>query len=143
MTAYKGKVVLVDFWATWCGPCKALMPHVKETYAKYHDKGFEVVGVSLDRDLAALRAYIVQEQLPWVNVVGELQNGQVKFPLAEAYGVTGIPATFVVDKEGKIVSRGLRGEALEKQIAKLVEGSGDAGKSNTLQVGAKEGPAAK
>lgn len=132
IAAYKGKIVLVDFWATWCGPCKALMPHVKEAYAKYHDKGFEVVGVSLDRDLNALRTYIVQEQLPWVNVVGELQNGKVVFPLATAYGVTGIPATFVVDAEGKIVSRGLRGPALEKQIAELVAGL-DAKK--TAQVG--------
>jgi thiol-disulfide isomerase/thioredoxin len=134
IAAYKGKVVLVDFWATWCGPCKALIPHVKETYAKHHDKGFEVVGVSLDKDLNALRTYIVQEQLPWVNVIGELQNGKVVFPLATAYGVRGIPATFVVDKEGKIVSQGLRGAALEKQIAELVSGQ-DAKK--TAQVAPK------
>ena len=127
---------------------QSLIPHVKETYAKYHEKGFEVVGVSLDKDLNALRAYIVQEQLPWVNVVGELQNGQVSFPMANAYGVNAISATFVVDKEGKIVSRGLRGEALEKQIAKLVEGAGDDGKKTRKTTGKaqlceKNGKAAK
>ncbi|MCC7084906.1 MAG: redoxin domain-containing protein [Pirellulales bacterium] len=121
LSTYKGKVVLVDFWATWCGPCKALIPHVKETYAKYHDKGFEVVGVSLDQKLDSLREFIVQEQLPWVNVIGEMQGDKMMFPIAATYNVRAIPTTFLVDKEGKIAGYNLHGEALDKQIDQLLQ----------------------
>jgi thiol-disulfide isomerase/thioredoxin len=117
---YKGKVVLVDFWATWCGPCRAALPDLKEAYEKYHAQGFEVVGVDLDGQLSDLSDFLDKEKLPWVNVVGEEKEGQMQFPLAEKYGINGIPTTFLVGRDGKIVSQTLGAQDLSKQIEKLL-----------------------
>jgi thiol-disulfide isomerase/thioredoxin len=115
---YKGKIVVVDFWATWCGPCRELIPEVKELYEKYHDQGLEVVGVNLDKQSSDLSEFLDKEKLPWANVVGEEKDGKVSFPLAEKYGIEAIPTTFVVGKDGKILSVD-HGEGLTQQIAKL------------------------
>jgi thiol-disulfide isomerase/thioredoxin len=95
---YRGKVVLVDFWATWCGPCLREMPHVRELYDRLHAKGFEVVGVSLDKDAEALSTFLDENQLPWETLAGDETQ-----ELAEKYGVRGIPTMMVVDKEGKVL----------------------------------------
>ncbi len=97
--AYRGKVVLVDFWATWCGPCRREMPHVKELYKKHKEAGFEVVGVSLDKDLEALAKYIDENEIPWENLAGDGTK-----QLAEKYGVRGIPTMMLVDQKGNIVA---------------------------------------
>jgi thiol-disulfide isomerase/thioredoxin len=123
---YKGKVVLVDFWATWCGPCQALMPDLKAMYQKYHAQGFEIVGVNLDGTLSDLSEYLDKKKLPWVNVVGEEKDGQLQFPLAEKYGIQAIPTTFLVGKDGKIAAYDLHGDELVKQIEKLLAEKGDA-----------------
>jgi len=106
---YRGKLVLLDFWATWCGPCIAEMPNVKAVYEKYHNKGFEIIGISLDTDEAALRKFIRENQLPWRQV---FDGEGWKTPLVEKYGVRGIPAQFLIDGEGRVISVQARGERL-------------------------------
>ncbi len=120
--SYRGKVVLVDFWATWCGPCIAELPNVKENYKKYHDKGFDVVGISLDRTKDKLEAFIEKEELPWAQLYDEeIQKGTGwNHPVARYYGISGIPAAILVDKDGKVVSMNARGPELTKQLEKLL-----------------------
>jgi len=120
LSQYKGKVVLVDFWATWCGPCRAALPEMKETYEKYHSKGLEVVGVSLDSELKDLTDFVEKEKIAWVNLVGEEKDGTLKFPLAEKYGIVGIPTQFLLGKDGKVVAQSLGAQDFTKQIAKLL-----------------------
>jgi thiol-disulfide isomerase/thioredoxin len=117
--AYRGKVVLVDFWATWCGPCLAEAPNVKKNYEKYHDRGFEVVAISLDTKKSALQDYVKSKQVPWVNL---FQSGAGwKHPMAVKYGVSAIPTVFLVNREGNVVSLRARGAELGKQLKILLE----------------------
>lgn len=115
----RGKVVLVDFWASWCGPCRRENPNVRKVYSKYHDKGFEIFSVSLDRDASAWKGAIKADQLVWPNHVSDLKQWQSQ--AAAIYGVRSIPATFLLDREGRIVAKDLRGEALERAVKQLVE----------------------
>ncbi len=121
--AYRGKVVLVDFWATWCGPCIAEAPNVRAQYDAYHDLGFEVVGISLDTKQSALEAYIKKEKVPWANLY---QDGAGwKHPMAVKYGIRSIPSVFLVDRDGKVVSLNARGAELPKQLSKLFNSKSD------------------
>lgn len=115
----RGKVVLVDFWASWCGPCRRENPNVTNIYSKYHDKGFEVFSVSLDSDAASWKRAIEADKLVWPNHVSDLKKWQSK--AAAMYGVSSIPSTFLLDKEGRIVQRNLRGADLERAVKQLVE----------------------
>jgi peroxiredoxin len=120
--SYRGKVVLVDYWATWCGPCVQDLGDVKKVYKKYHDKGFDVVGISLDHARHALNKFIESEQIPWAQLYDEdRQRGKGwNSPMARKYGISAIPATMLVDKAGKVVAMDVRGEDLEKQVEKLL-----------------------
>jgi thiol-disulfide isomerase/thioredoxin len=113
--AFRGKVVLVDFWATWCGPCRREMPNVKALYEKHGDKGFEVVGVSLDQDQEALAAYLEENEIPWDTLAGDGTQ-----ELAGKYGVRAIPTMMLVDKEGKIAGVAHNVGALTAQLEKLL-----------------------
>lgn len=115
LSSLKGKYVLIDFWASWCKPCMFELPNIIEQYKTYKDKGFEIYGVSLDRNGQDWMNTIEANQLEWVN--GWDQQGEV----ANLYAVTGIPTTFLIDKEGKIIAKNLRGSELKEKLAELLD----------------------
>ncbi|MDR2971512.1 MAG: AhpC/TSA family protein [Bacteroidales bacterium] len=115
----RGKVVLLDFWASWCRPCRQENPNVVKTYQKYHDKGFDVYSVSLDRDKTSWVKAIETDGLVWPNHVSDL--GYWQSQAAKIYGITAIPATFLIGKDGRIIAKNLRGAALENALKELFE----------------------
>jgi thiol-disulfide isomerase/thioredoxin len=116
LSSLRGKIVLIDFWASWCGPCRAEFPNVKRIYAKYRDKGFEIYGVSLDKDAPSWNNSISSLGLTWKHV-SDLKYWSAA--PAKTYKVTGIPYTVLVGKDGKILAKNLRGEELERKLEEL------------------------
>lgn len=112
----KGNYVLVDFWASWCGPCRAEMPAVKALYDKYKGKGFDIVGVSFDRDKTAWTGAIKKLDLPWHHI-SDLKGWESE--AASVYGISGIPATLLVGPKGEIIAFGLRGEQLSDKLKEI------------------------
>lgn len=113
-----GKVTLIDFWASWCGPCRQENPNVVAMYKKYHDKGFNIIGVSLDDDAEKWKQAIAKDGLTW-NQISNLQKWEE--PIAKTYGVQSIPATFLVDANGVVIAKDLRGEQLEAKLKEVLE----------------------
>ncbi|HRP53109.1 MAG TPA: TlpA disulfide reductase family protein [Fluviicola sp.] len=113
----RGKIVLIDFWASWCGPCRKENPNVVALYNKYKDSGFTVLSVSLDKDKAAWLTAIEKDKLSWPNHVSDLKYWSNE--AAKLYQVSGIPFTVLVDKEGKIINTKLRGEELEQTLKSI------------------------
>lgn len=116
LSSFKGKVVLVDFWASWCGPCRAENPNVVKAFKKFGPKGFTVLGVSLDKDKDKWIAAIAKDELTWTHV-SDLQYWQNA--AAKQYGVMSIPANFLLDKEGKIIASDLRAEKLDQKLEEI------------------------
>ena len=115
----RGQIVLIDFWASWCRPCRMENPNVVAAYKKFKDKGFTIYSVSLDQDGSRWKDAIAQDGLIWPNHVSDLKGWQSE--AAKLYGVQGIPAQFLLDKDGKIIAKNLRGEDLEKKLAELLK----------------------
>lgn len=116
LSSLRGKVVMIDFWASWCGPCRQENPNVVKVYQQYHDKGFEILGVSLDRNKEDWEKAIKDDQLSWLHV-SDLQYWQNN--AARLYAVNAIPQTYLLDKEGKIIAKGLRSEELAARLMEL------------------------
>jgi len=111
---FKGKVLLVDFWDTWCEPCMGEMPNVIATYNKYHGQGFEILGVSLDADKARLLAVLKSQKMTWPQYFdGQAWNNR----LARQYGISFIPNNYLLDANGRVIGEQLRGEALGQAVA--------------------------
>jgi thiol-disulfide isomerase/thioredoxin len=120
---YKGKVVLVDFWATWCPPCKQEIPNIKKQYEAYNKAGFEVVAISLDQAAKGKKEaaeYMATHKLPWTCLFDE-EPGKDRQPMSKYYGVFGIPLAILVDREGNVVSMQARGPELERLLKKYLE----------------------
>ena len=113
----RGKVVLIDFWASWCGPCRKENPNVVKTFAKYKDDGFTVMSVSLDTDKEKWLAAIKQDNLTWPNHVSDLRGWNNR--VAGLYDVKSVPFTVLIDQQGKIIKTNLRGEALESELQRI------------------------
>lgn len=115
---FKGKILVLDFWASWCGPCRAEIPHLKEAYKEYSNKGVAFFSVSIDKDNAAWRKAMKEENMPWAQV----QAPKAGKDVMKQYQFSGIPYILVLDKEGKIVAKNLRGKALTDKLEELLSG---------------------
>lgn len=118
ISKYKGKVVLIDFWATWCPPCVAEIPDLQKAYDKFHDKGFEVVGISLDVEKGKLEQFVKQRKIAWPQF---FDGKRWENKLAQKYGVDQTPTTYLIDKDGNIIKRLDPGDDIEAEIAKALK----------------------
>ena len=118
LETYRGKVILIDFWASWCSPCRQEMPNVKKVYKEFNGKGFEIIGVSLDESREKFQRYLKEQDIAWPQIFdGKGWNSEV----GRSYAVNSIPATFLIDRGGRIRFRNLRGEELYEAVKTLIE----------------------
>ena len=115
LESLRGKIVLIDFWASWCRPCRLEIPNFKKMYEAYHQYGFDIYSVSVDNDASAWKKALTQEQMPWTNV----RDDQKVY--SNMFNVSSIPFTILIDKEGKVVAKGLRGQDLSNKILEEIK----------------------
>ncbi len=118
LSSLKGKYVFIDFWASWCMPCRASFPHLREVYKQYKDKPFEIFGISADADKKNWLGALKQENLDWTQVWdgANKENGAVA-----KMGVTAFPTTFLIGPDGKIIAKNLHGEELDKKLEEVLK----------------------
>ncbi|MHC1779186.1 MAG: TlpA family protein disulfide reductase [Bacteroidales bacterium] len=114
--SFRGKVLLIDFWASWCGPCRAEIPNLKEAYAMFKDKGVEFLSVSVDKSSDEWKKAMTQEQMPWPQILAPQSGKEVM----ELYQFSGIPFIVLIDKDGKLIGKHLRGHAIKDNLAKVL-----------------------
>jgi peroxiredoxin len=117
LSALKGQVVLLDFWATWCPPCRVEIPNLLEIFRKFKDKKFVIISVSLDRDLPLARKFVAEKEMNWVHII----DREAASEIAGKYQVEYIPSTFLINRAGKIEALQLRGTELGKKIAEMLK----------------------
>ncbi|MBP7102309.1 MAG: AhpC/TSA family protein [Bacteroidales bacterium] len=118
LSSLRGKIVLIDFWASWCGPCRRESPNMVKLYETYKDKGFEIYGVSLDQNKTNWISAIISDNLSWIHV-SDLKRWQCQAGID--YSISSIPSTVLIDKDGKIIAKDLRGEALAAKVKEIFE----------------------
>lgn len=138
--AYRGKVVLIDYWATWCGPCVAELPNIRKLYDIYHQRGFDVIGVSVDTDQAELKSFVEKNQIPWtITFHDDAEAAGLSQPLALQFGISTVPVALLVDQEGRLISLEARGADLASWLEKLL-GPADISSALTNETPASDSP---
>lgn len=120
LSSFRGGYVVVDFWASWCGPCRRGVPGMKDIYAKYHEKGLEIIGVSVDTDRDSWIEAVDEDKTEWIHVIDEVSEGSQTDQVASRYGVRAIPAYFLIDREGRFLGK-FDHDQLEQQLSKLLD----------------------
>jgi thiol-disulfide isomerase/thioredoxin len=117
-TIVKGKYILIDFWASWCGPCRAEYPFLKKAYQQFKDKGFEIIGISLDEKKSDWLNAIKSNEFSWTELCDlKGRNNEI----AVSYGIHAIPQSFLLDQNGRIIAKNLRGDDLIQKISELIQ----------------------
>jgi len=119
LSSLKGQYVLIDFWASWCKPCRASFPHMKELYTNYHTKGFEIVGVTNDTNQGMWKIAIEEDQTRWIHVADDFSNKGKPARVISEYGMDFLPSTVLIDPNGVIIAKLLHGEELDKQLEEI------------------------